>query len=130
MGCNAVRYAFACPRGCLAWLVQMDGLTSRPGAGRQQRGVGANGVLVLAASNCPWDLDAALRRWGYDMTCTLVYERMWQHVPACMCQLAYCSLHVPACMCQLTHAGLLRARKSQAEHSRPEGAYLHTIVTG
>lgn len=42
--------------------VQMDGLTSRPGAGRQQQGTAANGVLVLAATNCPWDLDAALRR--------------------------------------------------------------------
>lgn len=43
-------------------LQQMDGLVSRAGAGREQRAAAANGVLVLAATNCPWDIDAALRR--------------------------------------------------------------------
>ncbi len=40
----------------------MDGLVSRAGAGCKQRAAAANGVLVLAATNCPWDIDAALRR--------------------------------------------------------------------
>ncbi|KAG2424306.1 hypothetical protein HYH02_015196 [Chlamydomonas schloesseri] len=44
-------------------LQQMDGLTSRSGAGRPgARATAAAGVLVLAASNSPWDIDPALRR--------------------------------------------------------------------
>ena len=41
----------------------MDGLTSRTGSGHPgARSTAASGVLVLAASNSPWDIDPALRR--------------------------------------------------------------------